>query len=368
MSAQNTEPVRGNASRTLMIMAGGTGGHIFPALSVADYVSARGWKIVWLGSRAGMEARIVPPRGYEMAWIRFSGLRRKGPFAMALLPVNLLVAFWQSARAIFAHRPHVVLGMGGYVAFPGGMMASLLKRPLVVHEQNSVVGLTNRVLSRVADKLLVGFPNAFGPRSKAEWTGNPVRSDIAAIAHPDERYARRQGPLRLLVLGGSQGAAALNDVVPKAVALLAPNARPVVTHQAGAAHLDAVRENYERASVAAEMLAFIDDMAARYAEADLMICRAGASTIAELAAAGVPAVLVPFPHAVDDHQTHNARFLADRGAAVLIPQAELTPEKLATLLSRYDRAKLLEMARASRAAGKPDATQAVGEACMRLAT
>jgi UDP-N-acetylglucosamine--N-acetylmuramyl-(pentapeptide) pyrophosphoryl-undecaprenol N-acetylglucosamine transferase len=314
-----------------------------------------------------MEARIVPARGYEMAWIRFSGLRGRGPVAMALLPLNLLIAFWQSARAIFAHRPHVVLGMGGYVAFPGGMMASLLNRPLVIHEQNSVAGLTNRVLSRLADRLLVGFPGGFGHASKAEWTGNPVRSDIAAIPAPDARYVARDGPLRVLVIGGSQGAAALNDVVPKAIALMPETVRPLIVHQAGSAHVDTVRTNYESAAVAAEVTAFIDDMAARYAQADLLICRAGASTIAELTAAGLPAVLIPFPHAVDDHQTHNGRFLVDRGAAVLIAQSELTPQKLADLLTQLDRKKLLHMARASRGAGKPEATRAVAEACMRLA-
>ncbi len=356
-----------HTSRTLMIMAGGTGGHIFPALSVADYARAQGWNVVWLGARNGMEARIVPAKGYTMAWIRFSGLRGRGIVPMALLPLNLLVALWQSARAIFAHRPAVVLGMGGYVAFPGGLMARLLMRPLVVHEQNSIAGLTNRVLSRVADTVLVAFPKAFGSRSKVEWTGNPVREDIAAIAPPEQRFGDRTGPLRLLVLGGSQGAAALNDIVPKAVALIPVSTRPHVTHQSGAAHVDTVRANYQGANVEADLLAFIDDMAARYASADLLICRAGASTIAELAAAGVPSVLIPFPFAVDDHQTHNARFLADRGGAMLIPQSELTPEKLAEVLTQLDREKLLAMARAARAAGKPDATQAVAEACMRLA-
>ena len=354
-------------SRTLMIMAGGTGGHIFPALSVAEYARAQGWNVVWLGSRAGMEARLVPQAGYTMAWIRFSGVRRRGVLPMALLPLNLLIAFWQSARAIFVHRPDVVLGMGGYVAFPGGMMASLFNRPLVLHEQNSIAGLTNRVLSHVADKVLVAFPGAFGERSKAEWTGNPVRSDIAGIAPPEERFARRAGPLRLLVLGGSQGASALNEIVPQAIALLPEASRPRVTHQAGEAHLPAVRANYERAAVHAETVAFVDDMAARYAEADVLICRAGASTIAELAAAGVPAVLIPFPYAVDDHQTRNARFLSERGGALLVPQSELTPRRLADLLAAFDRDKLLAMARAARAAGKPDATQAVAEACMRLA-
>ena len=354
-------------TRTLMIMAGGTGGHIFPALSVADYAREHGWKVVWLGSPAGMEARIVPSRGYPMAWIRFSGVRRRGLLPKAMLPLNLLVAFWQGARAIREHRPDVVLGMGGYVSFPGGMMASLLNRPLLVHEQNSVAGLANRVLSHLADKVLVAFPGAFGQSSKAQWTGNPVRGDIASVPAPAERYADRNGPLRVLVLGGSQGASALNEIVPRAMALLPADVRPRVIHQSGAAHLEIVQANYAAAGVEAEMRAFIDDMAARYAEADLLICRAGASTVAELAAAGVPAVLIPFPYAVDDHQTTNARFLAERGGAVLMPQNECTPERLADLLRELDRAKLLAMANAARAAGKPDATREVAEACMRLA-
>jgi UDP-N-acetylglucosamine--N-acetylmuramyl-(pentapeptide) pyrophosphoryl-undecaprenol N-acetylglucosamine transferase len=350
-----------------MVMAGGTGGHIFPALSVAEHVRSSGWNVVWLGSRSGMEARIVPPRGYTMAWIRISGLRGKGFVRMATLPFSLLVAFVQSARAIFAHRPDVVLGMGGYVAFPGGMMASLLDRPLVIHEQNSVAGLTNRVLGRLADKVLLGFPGAIEQGAKSEWSGNPVRSEIAAIPAPEQRFAGRSGPLRVLVLGGSQGAKALNDVVPQAIALLAKGARPIVAHQTGAAHLDAVRASYAAAGVDAEVTAFIDDMASSYARADVMICRSGASTIAEIAAAGVPAVFVPFPAAVDDHQTHNARFLVERSAAVLIPQKELTPEKLARVLSELTREKLLEMAKKARAAGKPEATRTVAEVCMRMA-
>jgi UDP-N-acetylglucosamine--N-acetylmuramyl-(pentapeptide) pyrophosphoryl-undecaprenol N-acetylglucosamine transferase len=353
-------------SRTLMIMAGGTGGHIFPALSVAEYARGHGWNVVWLGSKAGMEARIVPPKGYAMAWIRFSGVRRSGPVAMAMLPLNLLIALWQSARAIFSHRPDVVLGMGGYVAFPGGMMASFLQRPLVIHEQNSVAGLTNRVLASLADKVLAGFPGAFGKR-KTEWTGNPVREEIASIAPPADRYGGRAGPLRVLVLGGSQGAKALNDIVPLALEKLSESELPEVIHQAGAAHLETVRATYASVGVAATVIAFIDDMAATYAAVDLMICRAGASTIAELAAAGVPAILVPYPFAVDDHQTRNARFLAERGGAVLIPQSELTPERLAGLLRSFNREKLTAMAHAARSVGKPEATREVAEACMRMA-
>lgn len=350
-----------------MIMAGGTGGHIYPGISVAEELKARGWNIVWLGSRAGMEATLVPPKGYTMAWMRFSGLRGKGLLRAFMLPINLLIAFWQSAGAIFKYRPDVVLGMGGYIAFPGGMMASLLNRPLVIHEQNSVAGLANRVLAKLADRVLVAFPNAFAGKAKETWIGNPVRADIGGIAAPDLRYARRSGPLNLLVLGGSQGAQALNTTVPAALQCMPVAQRPVVTHQSGAAHIDTLRETYRAAGVEAELVPFIDDMAACYAKADVVICRAGASTIAELAAAGVASVLVPLPSAVDDHQTHNARFLSERGAALLIPQKEFTPERLAEVLAGFARERLLVMAQAARSAAKPDATHTVAQVCMELA-
>ncbi len=353
-------------SRTLMIMAGGTGGHIFPALAVAENLQARDWNIVWLGSPAGMEAKLVAPRGYTMAWINMSGVRGKGLLRALTLPVQLLIAFWQSAHAIFTHRPDVVLGMGGYVSFPGGMMAALLNRPLAIHEQNSVAGLANRVLAKLADRVLAGFPDTFAAQG-AIWTGNPVRSDIAALAAPAQRYAGRSGPLRLTVIGGSLGAQALNSTVPQALALMPPAERPQVTHQSGQRHLAEVERHYRDAGVAATLLPFIDNMAAQYAEADLIICRAGASTIAELAAAGIASVLVPFPHAVDDHQTHNARFLSARGAAVLIPQSELTPQNLAELLRTLKRDALLDMANKARTVAKPDATQTVADECMRLA-
>jgi len=351
-------------SRTIMIMAGGTGGHVFPGLAVADVLRSRGWNVVWMGARSGMEARLVPARGFPMAWVHASAVRGKGLAAKLLLPLHLLIGFWQSARAILAHRPDVVLGMGGYVAFPGGMMASWLDRPLAVHEQNAVAGLANRVLARLADRAFVAFPGAL---ANAEWTGNPVRAEIAGIALPEARYAARSGPLRLLVVGGSLGAQALNEAVPQALALLAPAERPRVVHQSGEKHLDALGERYRSAGVEGELLAFIEDMAARYAEADLVVCRAGAITIAELSAGGMASVLVPFPHAVDDHQSANARFLAGHGAAILLPQSELTPQKLAATLSSLDRPRLLEMARRARALGKPGAARAVAERCMALA-
>jgi len=347
-----------------MIIAGGTGGHIFPGLAVADHLRDSGWRVVWMGARTGMEARLVPARGYDMAWVSFSGLRGKGPLAMLLLPLRLLIAFWQSARAIFAQRPDVVLGMGGYLSFPGGMMAALLGRPLVIHEQNSIAGLANKVLAGVADRVLCAFPGALG---KAVVTGNPVRAQITAIAPPQARYAGRSGPLKLLVVGGSLGAQALNEIVPRAIALLPREQRPLVTHQSGAQHLEALRRGYADAGVEASVSAFIDDMAAAYAEADLVICRAGATTVFEVAAAGVASVLVPFPHAVDDHQTANARFLADAGAAILLPQTELSAHGLAKLLGELDRRRLLEMARRARSLGKSDATASVAKHCEEVA-
>ncbi len=347
-----------------MIMAGGTGGHVFPALAVADHLRALGWHVVWLGARAGLEATLVPQHGYELASIRFAGLRGKGLLAKLLLPLNLLVAFWQSLHALRAHRPDVVLGMGGYVAFPGGMMAALVGRPLAIHEQNSIAGLANRVLAGVADRVLVAFPGAL---PKSQLLGNPVRDAIAHIAPPAERFAGRAGRLRVLVVGGSLGAAALNERVPQALALISVEARPRIVHQSGAKHLDQLRASYAAAGVEADLRPFIDDMAQAYADADVAICRAGATTVAELAAAGVPSILVPFPFAVDDHQTANARYLADAGAAILVQQRDLTAETLAETLRVLTRERLLEMAKKARALGRPDATRAVAEACVELA-
>jgi UDP-N-acetylglucosamine--N-acetylmuramyl-(pentapeptide) pyrophosphoryl-undecaprenol N-acetylglucosamine transferase len=349
-------------NRTLLIMAGGTGGHIFPGLAVAAEARAAGWQVVWLGARGGMEERLVPRHGIPAAWIRARAARGKGLLQKLFLPMNLLYSFWESARHIRGLRPDVVLGMGGYVAFPGGMMASLLGRPLALHEQNAIAGLANRVLAGVADKVMVAFPGAL---KGAEWTGNPVRAEIAGIAPPHERFALRSGRLHLLVVGGSLGAQALNEAVPRALALL--EERPLVVHQSGEKHLEALRAHYAAAGVQGELVAFIDDMARRYAEADLVICRAGAVTVAELSAAGMASVLVPFPHAVDDHQTANARFLAERGAAILLPQRELTPQRLAQLIGGLDRVALLEMARKARALGRPEAAQTVARRCMEIA-
>lgn len=350
--------------RTLLVMAGGTGGHIFPGIAVAEVLRAKGWRIVWMGNPDGMEARLIPTRGYETAWVRFTALRGKGLLRKLMLPVNLLAGFWQALRQLRRVRPDVVLGMGGYISFPGGMMAALTGRPLVLHEQNSVAGLANRVLAGVADSVLSGFPQVL---KNARWVGNPVREEIAATAPPAQRFAGRTGPLRLLVVGGSLGASVLNLTVPQALARIPAGQRPLVTHQAGEKQIDALRAAYRDAGADGELLPFIDDMAARYAAADLVICRAGALTVAELAAVGVASVLVPFPHAVDDHQTGNARFLSEHGAAILLPQHELSADALAGLLAGLNRARLLEMACKARELAKPQAAFEVAAECERLA-
>jgi len=348
--------------KSILIMAGGTGGHIFPGLAVAEQMRAAGWDVVWMGARGGMEERLVPRHGYRTAWIRAKAARGKGLLQKLLLPANLLYSFWESARHIRSVKPSVVLGLGGYVAFPGGMMASLFNRPLALHEQNAIAGLANRVLSQVSDKVMVAFPGAL---KGAEWTGNPVRAEIAAIAPPERRFEGRHGQIRILVVGGSLGAQALNEALPQAISLL--REKPRVVHQAGEKHLAVLKKNYAEASVEGELVAFIDDMARRYAEADLVICRAGAVTIAELSAGGMASILVPFPHAVDDHQTANGKFLADHGAALLIQQRDLTPPKLAQMIQGLDRHRLLDMARKARALGKPDAARVVAERCMSIA-
>jgi UDP-N-acetylglucosamine--N-acetylmuramyl-(pentapeptide) pyrophosphoryl-undecaprenol N-acetylglucosamine transferase len=370
------EAPRTRAMRTALVMAGGTGGHVMPALAVAESLRDEGWRVVWLGTREGMEARLVREHGFEMAWVRFSGVRGKGAVSLFLLPLRILAAFWQAMRVIGKVKPNVVAGLGGYVAFPGGMMAALLGKPLAIHEQNAVAGMTNRVLACVADRVLLGLPGAFDqgkdrpiPCGKVatEWVGNPVRPKIAALAAPAERYAGRTGPLNLLVVGGSLGARALNDVVPRALAQMTPEVRPAVRHQAGARNIEELRANYAAVQVTADCIAFIDDMAAAYEWADVVICRAGASTIAELAAAGVPAGLVPYPHAVDDHQTLNAHFLVDAGAAWLLPQARLGADELAAWLASLSRGELQQRAEKARAIARPEATRRMVEVVKEIA-
>jgi len=356
-------------SRSILIMAGGTGGHIFPALAVADKLRSQGWRVTWLGAPHSMEADLVPRHGYQMAWVRFSGVRGKGLLRLLRLPFDLLVALWQSAAAILRHRPDVVLGMGGYITFPGGMMAALLRRPLLIHEQNSIAGMSNKVLARIAQKVLSGFPDVL---PHAIWCGNPVRSDIAALPDPQQRYGARNGKLNVLVVGGSLGARAINEVLPQALALMPQDVRPNVLHQTGKQHFEAVKQAYQMAGVQAEIKPFMDEMARHYGNADLVICRAGALTVAELAAAGVASILIPFPFAVDDHQTRNAQFLSQRGAAVLLPQGELSAERIAHLLrdlgdGKRGREKLLAMAQQARGLAKADAALAVARICGELA-
>lgn len=346
-----------------MVMAGGTGGHIFPALAVAHQLRDAGWRVVWLGNPEGMEAKLVPQHGFEMVNLKFAALRGKGLVRKLLLPLNLLRGFWQALKAIRQVKPNVVLGMGGYITFPGGMMAALTGVPLVLHEQNSVAGLANKVLAGVADRILTGFPEVF---KKGAWIGNPVRPEIAKIAPPAERLAERSGALHVLVIGGSLGAQALNDMVPQGMALLGESDQPQIVHQAGEKHLDALKANYAAVGVQAHCVSFIEDMAGAYEWADLVICRAGALTIAELAAAGVASILVPFPHAVDDHQTGNAKFLVHAGGAFLLPQSDLTPEAIA-LIRNYSRGQLLEMSEKARSLAKPDATEAVATLCAEIA-
>ena len=350
-------------SRNIMIMAGGTGGHIFPALAVADVLRADGWKVTWLGAPNSMEAELVPKQGYEMAWVRFSGLRGKGLLRKLMLPFNLLIALWQSAIAIFRYRPDVMLGMGGYITFPGGVMAALLRKPLVIHEQNSVAGMSNKALAKISMRVMSGFP---GVLKGAEWCGNPVRDSIAALPDPRQRYAARSGVLNVLVVGGSLGAQAINECLPQALFCMPQELEPKVIHQTGKKHFDEVQELYHSAGIAAEVKPFLDDMAKYYAWADLVICRAGALTVAELAAAGVASILIPFPYAVDDHQTHNAKFLSDKGAAIMLPQTEMTPRSLAKVLQDMTRENALLMAQAARALAQPAAAQRVAQVCKEL--
>lgn len=386
----------------VMIMAGGTGGHVFPALAVAAELRARGAEVFWLGTRRGLEAQLVPAAGIAMEWVSVAGLRGKGIASLLLAPFQLLRAALQVIAVILRQRPTVILGMGGFVTGPGGAVTWFLRKPLVIHEQNSIAGMTNRLLAPLATRVCVAFPNTFAstsffrlPRSRARQrdggapdrgrrveheatapaagkilhTGNPVRREIAALPAPAQRLAGRSGPVNLLVLGGSLGARALNETVPAAVARM--QMRPAIWHQTGARNLDEARAAYAAAGVDARIVPFIDDMAAAYAWADLVLCRAGALTVAELAAAGVGAVLVPYPHAVDDHQTHNAQYLVDAGAALVVQQRELTPARLAELLAPLcadaARPRLLAMAEAARRLAQTGAAALVAEQCLEVA-
>ena len=351
-------------SHCALIMAGGTGGHIFPGLAVAESLRQAGWRVHWLGVPGNMESQWVPQRGFAFEPVEFGGVRGKGIVSLALLPMRLLKAFWQSIQVVRRVKPDVVVGLGGYITFPGGMMSVLLGKPLVLHEQNSVAGMANRVLAGVADCIFTAFPNVL---KKAVWVGNPLRQDFLNKPSPVERFAARTGPLKLWVVGGSLGAQALNEIVPKALALMPEHKRPVVVHQSGAKQIDALRSNYEKAGVQAELTPFIEDTAQAFAQADLIICRSGASTVTEIAAVGAAAIYVPFPFAVDDHQTTNAQFLVAEGGGWLMPQADLTPQALADKLGSITREELLACAEKAWALKKTQATREVVAACEALA-
>jgi UDP-N-acetylglucosamine--N-acetylmuramyl-(pentapeptide) pyrophosphoryl-undecaprenol N-acetylglucosamine transferase len=354
---------------TILIMAGGTGGHVFPALALARLLRAASHEVVWLGTRKGLEARVVPADGFAIEWLSMSGLRGKGTATLLLAPFKLLQSLWQALKVMRRRRPQLVIGFGGFVTGPGGVAAWLTRRPLVIHEQNAIAGYSNRVLARLASRVLSAFPNAFPPGVRDQVLGNPVRAEILAQEPPVTRFARREGALRLLVVGGSLGASRLNAVVPFAVAQLTQSGtRLHVRHQDGESGAAPPRAAYAEAEVTADVAPFIDDMARAYADADLVICRAGALTISELAAVGVASVLVPFPAAVDDHQTFNAQFLVREGAAVLITDRDLTAERLAATLRELcaGRGKLLAMAERARLAAKPRAADDLAAACLEL--
>lgn len=350
--------------KVALIMAGGTGGHIFPGLAVAQALREQGWRVHWLGAPDSMEARLVPPQGFALETIEFGGVRGKGLKTLALLPFRLLKAFWQALAVVRRVQPDVLVGFGGYITFPGGMMGVLAGKKLVLHEQNSVAGAANKVLAGVADRVFTAFPGAL---KQAQWVGNPLRESFLRQPDPAQRFAGRSGPLKLLVVGGSLGAKALNDIVPRALALIPEGARPVVLHQSGAKQIEALRANYTAAGVQAELTPFIDDTAQAFADADVVICRAGASTVTEIAAVGAAAIYVPFPHAVDDHQTSNANFLVQAGGGWLLQQDALDAQKLAEMLQNMQRSTLLNVAIKAKTMQKIDATREVVAACEELA-
>lgn len=355
------------SARPVLIMAGGTGGHVYPALALARLLRRRSQPVVWLGTRKGLEARVIPAEQIPIEWLSVGGLRGKGWLTLAAAPFRLALALWQALAVMRRHRPLAVVGLGGFVTGPGGVAAWLSRRPLIIHEQNAVAGFTNRCLSHIADEVLEAFPDSFDKAVRAHTIGNPVREDIAASAPPQVRFAGRHGAINVLIFGGSQGAVRLNTVVPLALAQLGTGVHLNVRHQAGARWHEAAAQNYAQSGVRAEVTAFIEDMAEAYSWADLVICRSGALTVCELAAVGVASILVPFPAAVDDHQTVNAGYLVNQDAALLIADRDLTPQRLAEVLKQLctDRVPLLEMAIRARELAQPRAAQDLAQACMR---
>jgi len=354
----------------VVIMAGGTGGHIFPALAIARCLREQGVSVTWLGTRSGMEARVVSEAGFPIKYVSVSGLRGKGMLGWFIAPFKLTYAVLQVIGIYVSLRPSVVVGFGGFVTGPGGLAAWLLRKPLIVHEQNAIPGLTNRLLSHMAKTVLEAFKDSFPQTTRAIHSGNPVRDDIAALADPSSRINKHQGALRILVIGGSLGAQALNEIIPAAVAELNATERPIVWHQAGANKCEQTRRLYASLQVEAKVAPFIKDMAAAYEWADMVICRAGALTLAELCAAGLGSILVPFPYAVDNHQTHNAQHLVKAGAAILIPQSELTAERLSAVLKELivkGREHIIKMAQAARELSMPNASKQVADLCLEAA-
>ena len=355
-----------SAVKHILIAAGGTGGHVYPALAVADYLREQGVKVTWVGTAKGLEHRVIPAANIPLELISISGLRGKGLLNLIFVPIKLIVAIFQTLKIFLKVKPDAVLGMGGFVSGPCGLAAFILRKPLYIHEQNAIPGLTNKVLSYLATTVMQAFPNSFKGNKKIIPTGNPIRKDISELAKPDIRMAKRKDNIRLLIIGGSLGAHALNENVPQALSEIKKDLLPNVWHQTGKNKLDATITNYKKVKVEAKVTEFIEDMAEAYEWADLVICRAGALTISELANAGVGAILVPYPYAVDDHQTANARYLTDAGAAVLIQQDQLIPKlkESITELLQTGRTKLIEMANAARELSKPDATKVVAEVCL----
>jgi UDP-N-acetylglucosamine--N-acetylmuramyl-(pentapeptide) pyrophosphoryl-undecaprenol N-acetylglucosamine transferase len=350
-------------------MAGGTGGHVFPALAVARELQAQGAEVTWLGTQKGLEADVIPKNGIAIDWITITGVRGKGVLGWVMAPLRIWQAMKQAEKIFHARQPNVVLGMGGFVTGPGGLAAKVMGIPLVIHEQNSIAGMTNRWLAKIATRILTAFPDVLTKYLPTENVGNPLRGEVTQLPPPEARMQNRHGALRLLVVGGSLGAAALNKVVPEALSSLSPKERPDVWHQTGKKNFDETLDSYRQAGVGAKVVPFIDNMAEAYAWADLIICRAGALTISEIACVGIPSILVPYPHAVDDHQTTNAKLLVDAGAAYCVQQKDLDAAQLAQYIREFneDRAYLLSMAKAARQLGRPDATKRVAEICLEVA-
>ena len=358
--------IKENRVKHVLIAAGGTGGHVYPALAVADYLREQGVKITWVGTKKGLEHRVIPAANIPLEIISISGLRGKGLLNLLFVPLKLVVAIVQTVKIFIRVKPDAVLGMGGFVSGPCGLAAFILRKPLYLHEQNAIPGLTNKVLSYLATTAMQAFPNSLKSKKNIIVTGNPIRKDISELAGPEMRMADRKDSIRLLIVGGSLGAQALNENVPQALSEITQELQPNVWHQTGKNKLDATITNYKKVNVEAKVTEFIEDMAEAYEWADLVICRAGALTVSELANAGVGAILVPYPYAVDDHQTANAQYLTNAGAAILIQQEQIMPKLKDTMAELFQagRIKLIDMAKAARELSKPDATKTVAEICL----